>query len=66
MKKSLIIAFVFVGVLTSAFPFRTSCGQVVNVNDDWASYVTRSYLTTTLKGLNASICGVYPDSIVYY
>ena len=29
MKKTLIIGAVIVGTLVSAFPFRTSCGQVV-------------------------------------
>lgn len=32
MKKSLLLGAILIAGIVSAFPFRTSCGQVVMVN----------------------------------
>ncbi len=66
MKKLLIIGAVIIGSVVSAFPFRSSCNIVFQINDNWASNVTPSYLETALKELNANACGVYPDRIIFY
>lgn len=66
MKKLLFTCAVIIGTLVSAFPFRSSCGTVFQINDQWASNVTISYLETALKELNANACGVYPSKIIFY
>lgn len=66
MKKLFIAGALAIGVIASAFPFRSSCGIVFQINDAWASNVTPSYLETSLKELNADACGVYPSKIVFY
>ncbi|MGH1519640.1 hypothetical protein [Chryseobacterium sp. JK1] len=67
MKKTLILAMVFLGISSVfAFPFRSSCGIVFQINKNYAANVTTEALTSTLMGLNMSACGVRPAHIVYY
>ena len=66
MKKLLFTCAVIIGTLVSAFPFRSSCNIVFQIDNNWASNVTPSHLETALKDLNAKACGVYPDKIIIY
>lgn len=66
MKKLLIIGAIAIGTLASAFPFRTSCGMVFQINDNYAANSTPEALNNTLMGLNMNACGVRPAKIVYY
>lgn len=64
MKKLFIIGAVAIGTLASAFPFRTSCGQVVSVTD------TQGYsfeqITNYLIIVNEQVCGVKPKGITLH
>ena len=65
MKKLLIIGAVTIGTVVSAFPFRTSCGIVFQI-DNWStSYMTDAQLQTALSGLNFNACGVHANVIIY-
>ena len=67
MKKTLILGMVFLGISSVfAFPFRSSCGMVFQINDNYAASVPRAQLTQTLSGLNFNACGSFPAGIVYY
>lgn len=66
MKKLLIFGAVIIGITASAFPFRSSCGIVFHINNDYAASVTREKLTHTLMQLNYSACGTVPSGIIYY
>ncbi len=58
MKKAFIIGAIAIGTLASAFPFRTSCGKVVQVS---AGIVYAGDNTDTLQEalaqLNTMLCG---------
>lgn len=56
MKKLFIFGAIAIGTLASAFPFRTSCGQVVNVSEG-ITYNTNDTLQEALAQLNTMICG---------
>jgi hypothetical protein len=66
MKKLFVIGAVAIGTIASAFPFRTSCGMVFQISNDYAASVTRATLTHTLKQLNYSACGTVPSTITFY
>ena len=66
MKKTLLVGALLIAGIVSAFPFRTSCGMVFQINNDYAAGVTREALTSTLSALNFNACGSFPSSIVYY
>ena len=66
MKKLFIIGAIAIGTIESAFPFRSSCGIVFHINNDYAASVTREKLTHTLMQLNYSACGTVPSGIIYY
>ncbi|GAA4150520.1 hypothetical protein GCM10022217_03540 [Chryseobacterium ginsenosidimutans] len=63
MKKVFIIGAVVIGTLASAFPFRTSCGLVFQVNPQ---NMTPEAVNFQLTQLNFNACGVFPTRIVYY
>ena len=66
MKKLFVIGAVAIGTIASAFPFRTSCGIVFQINNNYAASVTRETLTHTLMQLNYNACGTFPSGITYY
>lgn len=66
MKKLFIIGALAIGVIASAFPFKSSCGIVFQINEDSVKHMTPSELDRTLKGLNFNACGVFPSKIVYF
>lgn len=67
MKKILIIGAVAFGTLVSAFPFRTSCGKVVNVSEGITAH-TNQTLQEALTELNEFICKTptKPSQIIIY
>jgi hypothetical protein len=64
MKKLFIIGAVAIGTLASAFPFRTSCGQVVNVTETEGFSVEQ--VRNFLGYVNYRVCGITPQSITIY
>lgn len=66
MKKILILGAVAIGTLVSAFPFRTSCGTVVQVNEAGIKDMEYGQVVNTLKLINGSVCGTTNVSIVVY
>lgn len=64
MKKTLLVGALFIAGVVSAFPFRTSCGTVVNVTDTEGSTTTE--LTNFLKYVNYAECGTVPKGITVY
>ena len=64
MKKVFIIGAVAIGTLASAFPFRTSCGTVVNVTQ--TEGYTMEQITTFLQFVNYNECGTKPKGITLF
>jgi len=65
MKKLFIIGAVAVGTIVSAFPFRSSCGMVFQINDWSVSHMTPAELKDTLSALNFNACGTHATIILY-
>lgn len=69
MKKVFIIGAIAIGTIASAFPFRTSCGKVVNVSEGivYAGDHTDT-MQEALAQLNTLICHVptKPSQITVY
>lgn len=65
MKKLLVIGTVAIGSFVSAFPFRSSCGMVFQINDSSTSQMTIAELKDTLSALNFNACGVHATIIIY-
>ncbi|MBB4806069.1 hypothetical protein HNP38_001341 [Chryseobacterium defluvii] len=66
MKKLFIIGAVTIGTIVSAFPFRSSCGLVLQISDSFAANATSETLISTLKQLNFNACGTFPSGITIY
>lgn len=66
MKKLLVLGAVIIGSVVSAFPFRTTCNIVFQIDGPSVKHMTREQLTHTMKQLNYSACGTVPSSIVFY
>ncbi len=66
MKKLFVIGAVAIGTIASAFPFRTSCGMVFQIDSQSVKHMTPERLTHTLKQLNYSACGTVPSTITFY
>lgn len=66
MKKTILLGTLLLAGIVSAFPFRTTCGMVFQINENYAKNATPQALDHTLKQLNYSACGTIPASIVYY
>ncbi|MRM83261.1 hypothetical protein [Riemerella anatipestifer] len=66
MKKTVTLGFVLLGIGgVFAFPFRTSCGDVVSVNVSSNSGMTRAELIDLLQDINEINCGT-SGKIVFY
>ncbi|SIS88010.1 hypothetical protein [Chryseobacterium gambrini] len=66
MKKTLLIGALFIAGIVSAFPFRTSCGTVIQVNDSGMGDMTYDQVIKTLKLMNGVVCGTTNVSITIY
>lgn len=66
MKKLFISGAIAVGTMASALPFRTTCGIVFQINDDYVKNVTPAALEHTMSQLNFNACGVFPTRFIYY
>lgn len=64
MKKTLLVAGLLVAGVASAFPFRTSCGTVLQVSQTIADHMTQSQLSGYLTDLNAETCPQHANSTV--
>ncbi|PKF74798.1 hypothetical protein [Chryseobacterium sp. PMSZPI] len=63
MKKTLLVGALFVAGVISAFPFRTSCGQVIMVNG--AEGMNTTHLTNILESMNYAVCGTRAEIVLY-
>jgi len=67
MKKTLIFGMVFLGISSVfAFPFRTSCGKVLQVNEAGIADMEYGQVINTLKLMNGAACGTTNVSIILY
>ncbi|CAI8811366.1 hypothetical protein [Chryseobacterium sp. IT-36CA2] len=64
MKKTLLVAGLFVASVVSAFPFRTSCGTVLQVSQTIANNMTQNQLSNYLTDLNGETCPQHANSTV--
>ncbi|RQO39319.1 hypothetical protein DBR39_10070 [Chryseobacterium sp. KBW03] len=64
MKKTLLAVTLLIAGVASAFPFRTSCGTVVNVTQTQG--YTMEQVTTFLQFVNYNECGTTPKGITLY
>jgi hypothetical protein len=62
MKKTLLIGALFVAGVVSAFPFRTSCGTIVNVNGATGSL---AHIENICESINLAVCGETAHVILY-
>ncbi|WP_449397786.1 hypothetical protein [Chryseobacterium wanjuense] len=62
MKKTLLLGALFIAGVVSAFPFRTSCGQIVMVNGATGSL---AHIENICESINVAVCGVYADVVLY-
>ncbi|ANF51696.1 hypothetical protein A0O34_14800 [Chryseobacterium glaciei] len=64
MKKTLLLgAFLLAGIV-SAFPFRTSCGKVLQVSNSYAQNMSQDGLTDYLTALNGVTCPQHAGSAI--
>lgn len=68
MKKTLLLSALFIAGILSAFPFRTSCGRVLQVSQTIANNMSLDQLADYLGDVNSSACpGSGPVAIhIYY
>lgn len=66
MKKILTSSFILLGLTSMlAFPFRTSCGDVVSVMVSPDANMTRAELVDLLQDINEVNCGTRPNIVLY-
>ncbi|GAA4159586.1 hypothetical protein GCM10022217_22520 [Chryseobacterium ginsenosidimutans] len=56
MKKTFLLGALLVAGVASAFQFRTSCGQVVQVSQTIADHMTLNQLADYLGDVNSENC----------
>lgn len=63
MKKILSAVSIFAFIIASAYPFRTSCNEVVQIDpsgtEGWS-------VAQALKLINLAVCGTVPSSLTVY
>ncbi|EJL75381.1 hypothetical protein [Chryseobacterium populi] len=64
MKKTILLGAILLAGVVSAFPFRTSCGHVVNVTQTQG--YTMEQITNFLELVNYNECGTTPKGITLY
>lgn len=62
MKKSLLLGAILIAGVVSAFPFRTSCGQVVMVNGASGSL---AHIENVCESINLAVCGEFANVVLY-
>jgi hypothetical protein len=63
MKKTLLVGALLVAGVVSAFPFRTSCGKVLQVSNSYAQ-LSNSALSDVLTIMNGDACPQHAGSAV--
>ncbi|MEY8760512.1 hypothetical protein [Chryseobacterium tongliaoense] len=66
MKKTILLGAILLAGVVSAFPFRTSCGTVVQVSDAGIQDMSYTQVVNTLKLINGVNCGTTDVNIVVY
>lgn len=66
MKKTLFVTALLAASVLSAFPFRTSCGKVLQVNEAGIEKMTYTQVVNTLKIMNGVACGTTNVGITIY
>ncbi len=66
MKKLFVIGAVAIGTIASAFPFRTSCGMVFQIDSQSVKHMTPERLTHTLKTIKLQRLWTVPSTITFY
>ncbi|MDH6253457.1 hypothetical protein M2347_003184 [Chryseobacterium sp. H1D6B] len=64
MKKTILLGALLAAGVISAFPFRTSCGKVVQVSQTIADHMTNTQLNGYLTDLNSENCPKHAGSTV--
>lgn len=64
MEKTLLVAGLLVAGVVSAFPFRTSCGKVLQVSQTIANNMSDNQLSNYLTDLNGETCPQHAGSTV--
>jgi len=62
MKKTLLVGALFITGVLSAFPFRTSCGQIVMVNGASGSL---AHIENICESINLAVCGEFANVVLY-
>ncbi|KAB1232791.1 hypothetical protein [Chryseobacterium viscerum] len=62
MKKTILLSTILIAGVVSAFPFRTSCGQIVMVNGATGSL---AHIENICESINFAVCGTYANVILY-
>ncbi|PIF46634.1 hypothetical protein CLU96_3672 [Chryseobacterium sp. 52] len=62
MKKTILLSTLFVAGVVSAFPFRTSCGKILQVSQTIANHMTQNQLSSYLSDLNSEACPQHANS----
>ncbi|MCQ4138849.1 hypothetical protein [Chryseobacterium sp. EO14] len=56
MKKAILLGAFLVAGVVSAFPFRASCGKVLQVSQTIADHMTLDQLADYLGDVNSEVC----------
>lgn len=64
MKKTLLLGAFLVAGIVSAFPFRTSCGKVLQISQSIADHMNNSQLAGYLTDVNSGACPQHAGSTV--
>lgn len=68
MKKTILLGAILVAGVVSAFPFRTSCGKVLQVSNSYAQ-LSNSALADVLEIMNGDACpkdkGIATVTVIY-
>jgi len=65
MKKTIIVGALLLAGVVSAFPFRTSCGQVLQISQSIANHMTLSQLANYLTEVNSDTCPNTDDVVIH-
>lgn len=66
MKKILSAVSIFAFIIASAYPFRTSCNEVVQIDPSGTEGLSVAQVSQALKLINLAVCGTVPSSLAVY
>ncbi|MCJ7932184.1 MAG: hypothetical protein MUW56_00725 [Chryseobacterium sp.] len=66
MKKTILLGALLAAGVVCAFPFRTSCGIVLQINEEGIKEMSYGQVVNTLKLMNGVTCGTTNVGIVVY